>query len=69
MKMAFLVMPLPLMLIRHSRRNNTSKRKTYRIYCPGNARADLLDQKLNGYYVTPVMREIAKSGISIKYAL
>ena len=32
------------------------------------ARADLLDQKLNGYYVTPVMREIAKSGISIKYA-
>lgn len=32
------------------------------------ARADLLDQKLNGYYVTPVMREIAKAGISIKYA-
>jgi phosphoglycerol transferase MdoB-like AlkP superfamily enzyme len=32
------------------------------------ARADLLDQKLNGNYVTPVMREIAKTGISIKYA-
>ena len=32
------------------------------------ARADLLDQKLNGNYVTPVMREIAKTGISVKYA-
>ena len=32
------------------------------------ARADLLDQKLNGHYVTPVMREIAKNGISIKHA-
>jgi phosphoglycerol transferase MdoB-like AlkP superfamily enzyme len=32
------------------------------------ARADLLDQKINGYYVTPVMREIAKNGTSIKYA-
>ena len=32
------------------------------------ARADLLDQKLNGHYVTPVLREIAKTGISVKYA-
>jgi len=32
------------------------------------ARADLLDQKLNGHYVAPVMREIAKNGISIKHA-
>ena len=32
------------------------------------ARADLLDQKINGYYVTPVMREIAKNGASIKNA-
>ena len=32
------------------------------------ARADLLDQKINGNYVTPVMREIAKNGVSIKNA-
>ncbi len=32
------------------------------------ARADLLDQKINGQYVTPVMREIAKNGVSIKHA-
>ncbi len=32
------------------------------------ARADLLDQKLNGYYVAPVLREIARTGSSIKYA-
>ena len=32
------------------------------------ARADLLDQKINGHYVTPVMREIAKNGVSIKNA-
>ena len=32
------------------------------------ARADLLDQKINGHYVTPVMREIAKNGASIKRA-
>jgi phosphoglycerol transferase MdoB-like AlkP superfamily enzyme len=32
------------------------------------ARADLLDQKLNGYYVAPVLREIARTGASIKYA-
>ncbi len=32
------------------------------------ARADLLDQKINGHYVTPVMREIAKNGTSIKHA-
>jgi len=32
------------------------------------ARADLLDQKINGYYVTPVIREIAKNGASIKNA-
>ncbi|MGZ8903704.1 MAG: sulfatase-like hydrolase/transferase, partial [Methylobacter sp.] len=32
------------------------------------ARADLLDQKINGRYVTPVLREIAKQGTSIKHA-
>ena len=32
------------------------------------ARADMLDQKINGQYVTPVMREIAKNGVSIKNA-
>ncbi len=32
------------------------------------ARADLLDQKINGNYVTPVMREIAKNGVAIKNA-
>jgi hypothetical protein len=32
------------------------------------ARADLLDKQLNGQYVAPVMREIAKEGKSIKYA-
>lgn len=32
------------------------------------ARADLLDQKINGHFVTPVMREIAKNGTSIKNA-
>jgi len=32
------------------------------------ARADLLDQKLNGVYVTPALREVAKTGISVKYA-
>ncbi len=32
------------------------------------ARADLLDQKINGQYVAPVMRELAKTGTSIKYA-
>ena len=32
------------------------------------ARADLLEQKLNEDYVTPVMRDIAKTGISIKHA-
>ena len=32
------------------------------------ARAELLDQKLNGEYVAPVMREIARTGISIKQA-
>lgn len=32
------------------------------------ARADLLDQKLNGHYVAPVLREIARTGISVKYA-
>ena len=32
------------------------------------ARADMLDQKINGHYVTPVMREIAKNGVSIKNA-
>ncbi len=32
------------------------------------ARADLLDQKINGDYVTPIMREIAKNGVSIKNA-
>ena len=32
------------------------------------ARADLLDQKINGHYVTPVIREIAKDGSSVKYA-
>lgn len=32
------------------------------------ARADLLDQKINGNYVTPVMREIAKKGAYIKNA-
>ena len=32
------------------------------------ARADLLDKQLNGQYVAPVMREIAKEGASIKYA-
>ncbi len=32
------------------------------------ARADLLDQKINGNYVAPVMREIAKNGAYIKYA-
>ncbi len=32
------------------------------------ARADLLDQKINGEFVAPVMREIAKNGVSIKNA-
>jgi phosphoglycerol transferase MdoB-like AlkP superfamily enzyme len=32
------------------------------------ARAELLDQKLNGEYVAPVMREIARTGIAIKQA-
>ena len=32
------------------------------------ARADLLDQKINWNYVTPVMREIAKNGVAIKNA-
>ena len=32
------------------------------------ARAELLDQKLNGVYVAPVMREIARTGVSIKQA-
>ncbi|MCX7096731.1 MAG: sulfatase-like hydrolase/transferase [Methylococcales bacterium] len=32
------------------------------------ARVDLLDQKINGRYVTPVMREIAKNGSVIKHA-
>ena len=32
------------------------------------ARADLLDQKVTGQYVAPVMRELVKSGVSIKYA-
>jgi len=32
------------------------------------ARADLLDKQLNGQFVAPVMREIAKEGKSIKYA-
>jgi phosphoglycerol transferase MdoB-like AlkP superfamily enzyme len=32
------------------------------------ARAELLDQKLNGEYVAPVMREIARTGVSIKQA-
>jgi len=31
-------------------------------------RADLLDQKINGHDVAPVMREIVKTGTSIKYA-
>jgi hypothetical protein len=33
------------------------------------ARADLLDQKINGNYVTPVMREIAKKGALYKKCL
>jgi phosphoglycerol transferase MdoB-like AlkP superfamily enzyme len=32
------------------------------------ARADLLDQKINGHYVTPVLRGIATTGTSVKYA-
>jgi phosphoglycerol transferase MdoB-like AlkP superfamily enzyme len=32
------------------------------------ARADLLDQKVNGHYVAPVMREIARTGTSAEYA-
>ena len=32
------------------------------------ARADLLDRKINGKYITPVIREIAKNGVSIKNA-
>ena len=32
------------------------------------ARAELLDQKLNGEYVAPVMRDIAKTGRAINYA-
>ena len=32
------------------------------------ARADLLEQKINGNYVAPVMRGIANTGSSIKYA-
>lgn len=32
------------------------------------ARADLIDQKVNGNYVAPVMREIANTGTSVKYA-
>lgn len=32
------------------------------------ARADLLEQKVNGQYVAPVMREIASQGVAINYA-
>jgi phosphoglycerol transferase MdoB-like AlkP superfamily enzyme len=32
------------------------------------ARADLLNQKINGHYVAPAIREIANTGTSIKYA-
>ncbi len=32
------------------------------------ARADLLNQKINGHYVAPAIREIANAGTSIKYA-
>jgi phosphoglycerol transferase MdoB-like AlkP superfamily enzyme len=32
------------------------------------ARADLLDQKVNGQYVAPVMRELTRTGTSIKFA-
>lgn len=32
------------------------------------ARADLLDQQINGHYVAPVMREIVKTGAAIQHA-